>query len=177
MTAAAAGTPALLDLEEIGHDLFVAAVVPTAMPHVFGGQVMAQGLVAAGRTVTGHRPANSLHAFFLRAGDVDAPIEYAVQRVRDGRRFATRSVTAAQHGRPIATLSISFAETEDTSTAARGNHLRHQIRPPAMSRPENVPTLAEAAQQWGGLGPVWGGFDALEIRVDPAGPIPSTRRG
>jgi acyl-CoA thioesterase-2 len=79
---------------------------------VFGGQVAGQALVAAGRTVPADRPVHSLHAYFIRPGDPAVPIVYTVDRVRDGRSFTTRRVSAIQHGRIIFTLSASFHQPE-----------------------------------------------------------------
>ena len=149
---------AMLELTPIGSDAFVGARVAMGLPRVFGGQVLAQALVAAGRTVP-EKTAHSLHAYFLRAGDPGEPIRYDVQRVRDGRRLSCRTVTAHQHGRSIATVTMSFAATS--------GGVAHQIPAPASIPAPQVPTLAESASAWGGLGPAWGGFDALEIRVDP----------
>jgi acyl-CoA thioesterase-2 len=103
--------------------------------------------------------AHSLHAYFLRAGDPDEPISYHVDRVRDGRQLSCRSVSANQHGRPIATMTASFAAPSDGVT--------HQISPPRTPPPEQVTTLVEAAQEWGGLHPVWDGLEMMEIRVAP----------
>jgi acyl-CoA thioesterase-2 len=79
---------------------------------VFGGQVAGQALVAAARTVEMDRDVHSLHAYFLRPGDPTVPILYEVDRIRDGRSFATRRVVAIQHGRPIFNLSASFHVAE-----------------------------------------------------------------
>jgi len=99
---------ALLDLEPIEADLFRGASVNPGWPRVYGGQVVAQALMAASRTVRADRLAHSLHAYFLRPGDPAAPIVYQVTRERDGTSFATRHVAAIQHGRPIFTLTASF---------------------------------------------------------------------
>ena len=86
-----------------------AASSPTrTAQRVFGGQVAAQALVAAGRTVDADRPVHSLHAYFLRPGDPTVPIVYEVDRIRDGRSFTTRRVVAIQHGQAIFNLSASF---------------------------------------------------------------------
>ena len=74
---------------------------------MFGGQVAAQALMAAGRTVEIGR-VHSLHAYFLRPGDPTVPILYEVDRIRDGRSFTTRRVVAIQHGRAIFNMSVSF---------------------------------------------------------------------
>ncbi len=162
--------PAVLDLSRTGPDTFLGPQVSMGMSRVFGGQVLAQGLMAAGRTVTDAKTAHSLHAYFLRAGDPAEPIHYRVERVRDGRRLSSRQVTAEQHGRPIATMTTSFAAT--------GGGVCHQLHPPRSISPEQVPTLEQAAVRWGGLGPAWRGFEALEIRIDPltVDPPVSSRR-
>lgn len=138
----------LLDLEQIEQNLFRGQSRSAVVPRVFGGQVAAQALVAAGRTVpevpralgparAGEAPrlAHSLHAYFLRAGDPGAPIVYTVDRIRDGRSFTTRRVVAVQHGRPIFHLSASFQTYEEG--------LEHQYEMPAAPDPESLPTAAE----------------------------------
>lgn len=125
----------LLDLERIEEDIFRGLSRPTAIPRVYGGQVAAQALVAAGRTVPADRSAHSLHAYFLRAGDPGAPIVYTVDRIRDVRSFTTRRVVAVQHGQPIFHLSASFQTYEDG--------LEHQAMMPPAPDPESLPTAAE----------------------------------
>src|SRR5258708_34202150 len=102
----------LLDLERIEEDIFRGQSKSAVVPRVFGGQVAAQALVAAGRTVPEDRFAHSLHAYFLRAGDPGAPIVYTVDRIRDGRSFTTRRVAAVQHGQPSFHLSASSQTSE-----------------------------------------------------------------
>ncbi|MFD9909774.1 acyl-CoA thioesterase [Streptomyces sp. NPDC059063] len=125
----------LLDLERIEQDIFRGESRSALVPRVFGGQVAAQALVAAGRTVPGDRAAHSLHAYFLRPGDAGAPIVYTVDRIRDGRSFTTRRVVAVQHGQPIFHLSASFQAYEEG--------LEHQVRMPAAPDPESLETAAE----------------------------------
>ncbi|MFF0185949.1 acyl-CoA thioesterase [Streptomyces sp. NPDC005244] len=125
----------LLDLERIEEDIFRGRSRSAVVPRVFGGQVAAQALVAAGRTVPGDRHAHSLHAYFLRAGDPGAPIVYTVDRIRDGRSFTTRRVVAVQHGQPIFHLSASFQAYEEG--------LEHQATMPPAPDPETLPTAAE----------------------------------
>lgn len=126
---------ALLDLERIERDIFRGVSRSAVVPRVFGGQVAAQALVAAGRTVPEERPAHSLHAYFLRPGDPGAPIVYQVDRIRDGRSFTTRRVVAVQHGQPIFHLSASFQAHEEG--------LEHQEPMPDAPDPETLPTAEE----------------------------------
>ncbi len=102
----------LLDLEPIEKDIFRGVSPDDNRQRVFGGQVAAQALVAASRTVD-DRSVHSLQAYFIRPGDVNAPLLYQVERVRDGRSFTTRRVTTIQHGRPIFTMSASFQSYEE----------------------------------------------------------------
>jgi acyl-CoA thioesterase-2 len=104
---------ALLDLEEAGTDLFRSRGQVSAGRHLYGGQVVAQALVAATRTVSADRPAHSLHAYFVLAGDPTEPIDYAVERIRDGRSFTTRRCVARQGGRTIFSMEASFQIRED----------------------------------------------------------------
>ena len=104
---------ALLDVEPLEVDLFRGQSTDPGWSRVYGGQVVAQALMAASRTVRPERLAHSLHAYFLRPGDPAAPIIYRVERDRDGTSFATRRVVATQHGRPIFNLAASFQIAED----------------------------------------------------------------
>jgi acyl-CoA thioesterase-2 len=101
---------ALFDLEPIEKDIFRGRhpAEPNPRGHVFGGQVAAQALMAAGRTVEPERAVHSLHAYFIRAGDASVPIVFTVDRIRDGRSFTTRRVVAIQHGQGIFALEASF---------------------------------------------------------------------
>ncbi|MFF3447276.1 acyl-CoA thioesterase II [Streptomyces sp. NPDC002667] len=125
----------LLDLERIEENIFRGRSRSAVVPRVFGGQVAAQALVAAGRTVPEDRLAHSLHAYFLRIGDPGAPIVYSVDRIRDGRSFTTRRVVAVQHGQPIFHLSASFQVYEEG--------MEHQAPMPPAPDPETLPTAAE----------------------------------
>jgi acyl-CoA thioesterase-2 len=113
------------------------------MPHgrVFGGQVLAQCVMAAGTTVReidgdGPRPIHSLHGYFMRPGDDTLPIRFAVEEMRDGRSFSTRRVHAVQKGAPIMSMVCSFQE--------RAGGLDHQEPMPAVAGPEGLTSLAEA---------------------------------
>jgi acyl-CoA thioesterase-2 len=123
-----------LDLEEIDLDLFRGRNEPDRPGRLFGGQVAAQALVAAQRTVEG-RSAHSLHGYFLRPGDPSVPVIYSVDRIRDGRSFTTRRVVANQRGRAIFNTSISFQVAEDG--------YEHQMPMPEAPDPETVPTMKE----------------------------------
>ncbi|WP_407286633.1 acyl-CoA thioesterase [Streptomyces sp. BP-8] len=125
----------LLALERIEQDIFRGQSQASVVPRVFGGQVAAQALVAAGRTAPADRPPHSLHAYFLRPGDPGAPIVYTVDRIRDGRSFTTRRVVAVQHGQPIFHLSASFQAHEEG--------MEHQEPMPAAPDPLQLPTAAE----------------------------------
>jgi acyl-CoA thioesterase-2 len=98
----------LLDLEPIEVNIYRGTNRDIGSGRVFGGQVLAQALVAAQRTVPEARRAHSLHGYFILPGDLEVPIVYFVDRLRDGKSFATRQVTAIQHGRAIFNMSVSF---------------------------------------------------------------------
>lgn len=102
----------LLDLERLEEDLYRGQSPVTTWQRVFGGQVVAQSLVAAQRTVSDQLIVHSLHGYFMRAGDTDLPIVFQVERLRDGRSFSTRSVRAIQHGKPIFIMTASFQVEE-----------------------------------------------------------------
>ncbi len=108
MTSAVQQVIDLLDLESIEVNIFRGRSPDEDRQRVFGGQVMGQALVAAQRTVDDARRAHSLHGYFLRPGDPTVPILYEVDRIRDGRSFATRRVVGVQHGRAIFNMSVSF---------------------------------------------------------------------
>ncbi|MEV7201813.1 acyl-CoA thioesterase II [Streptomyces griseoluteus] len=135
----------LLDLERIEEDIYRGQSRSAVVPRVFGGQVAAQALVAAGRTVPADRAAHSLHAYFLRTGDPGAPIVYSVDRIRDGRSFTTRRVVAVQHGKPIFHLSASFQAYEEG--------LDHQAPVPEAPDPATLPTSQERLRGYAHLDP------------------------
>ncbi len=122
----------LLDLEPIEVNIFRGISPNEDRQRVFGGQVAAQALMAAGRTVEAGRP-HSLHAYFLRPGDPAVPILYEVDRIRDGRSFTTRRVVAIQHGRAIFNMSASFHVDEAG--------LSHQFPMPEVPPPEELESL------------------------------------
>ena len=124
----------LLGLERIEDNLFRGESRDVGAPQVFGGQVLGQALVAASRTVEG-RQVHSLHAYFLRRGDLSVPIVFEVDRSRDGGSFTSRRVVAVQHGQPILTMSASFQVAEPG--------LEHQAPMPEAPPPESLRDLAE----------------------------------
>ena len=128
----------LLDLERLEDNLFRGQSRDIGAPQVFGGQVLGQALVAASRTVDG-RGVHSLHAYFLRRGDLNVPIIFEVDRSRDGGSFTSRRVVAIQHGQPILTMSASFQTVEPG--------LDHQSAMPDTPAPETLPDLGEINAQ------------------------------
>jgi acyl-CoA thioesterase-2 len=124
----------ILDLERIEHNIYRGRSPQVGWQRVFGGLVISQALVAAARTVD-DRPPHSLHGYFILPGDPAVPILYEVDRIRDGKSFATRNCVAIQHGRAIFSLSASFQTEEDG--------LEHAIAMPHVTPPEGLPSEAE----------------------------------
>jgi acyl-CoA thioesterase-2 len=122
---------ATLHLESIEVNLFRGTSPQVGWQRVFGGQVIAQAVTAAQRTVEADRHLHSLHAYFMRPGDPSAPIIYQVERLRDGTSFNTRRVLAIQHGQGIFAMSASFQVDEPG--------FQHQIAMPPVPMPEELP--------------------------------------
>ncbi len=132
----------ILDLERLEHNLFRGRSPDTTWQRVFGGQTIAQALVAAQRTVHPSRHVHSLHGYFMLGGDPKVPIIYEVDRIRDGTSFTTRRVVAIQHGHPIFSLEASF-QVDETG-------LEHQIPMPiAVPGPETLATQQEILAKFG----------------------------
>jgi acyl-CoA thioesterase-2 len=125
----------LLDLETLDTNLFRGTSPQIGLKRIFGGQVLAQSLVAAMRTITEPRPMHSLHSYFLLAGDPKVPVIYEVERVRDGGSFTTRRVKAIQNGRAIFVMSASFQRIEEG--------FDHQVPMPQVPTPEQLPDARE----------------------------------
>ncbi|MEM7282735.1 MAG: acyl-CoA thioesterase II [Pseudomonadota bacterium] len=123
----------LLKLERLELNLFRGESRDIGSPQVFGGQVLGQALSAAAQTIE-NRVVHSLHSYFLRPGDMNAPIVYDVDRSRDGGSFSSRRVVAIQHGRPIFNLAASFHKEE--------TGFEHQISMPVVPEPEKLKPLA-----------------------------------
>jgi acyl-CoA thioesterase-2 len=126
---------ALLTVEELDRDLYRGARQPEGRGRVFGGQVIAQALMAAARSADPDRLPHSLHAYFMRPGDEQIPIIYRVNRDLDGGSFSTRRVVAFQKGEPILNMAASFQKLE--------KGLTHQFDMPDVPLPENLSSEAE----------------------------------
>ena len=126
----------LLELKPLGEDRFEGPRRGDGIGRVFGGQVIAQALMAAQATVADDRPAHSLHAYFLRGGNEDLPIEYRVERGFDGGSFANRRVIARQEARQILACSASFQRREDGPGHQAG--AMPEVPPPESLEPEDA---------------------------------------
>ncbi len=132
----------ILDLEQLEHNLYRGRSPKENWQRVFGGQTIAQALVAAQRTVEANRHVHSLHGYFMRPGDTSAPVVYEVDRIRDGGSFTTRRVVAIQHGHAIFSLEASFQADE--------HGLDHQIPMPLdVAAPETLKAPAEILREFG----------------------------
>lgn len=119
----------VLDIERQDDTVFVGNSVPQLNGRAYGGQVLAQALLAAGHTVPDRAP-HSLHGYFLRPGDLKEPIRFEVEILRDGGSFSARRTHAIQHGKPILSMIASFQEAQDGIEEAQ-------------TMPSNVPAPAE----------------------------------
>jgi len=133
MNSAASELVDLLTLERLEDNIFRGQSRDIGTKYVFGGQVLGQSLSAAQATIDdkgGSRAAHSLHAYFLRAGDIEAPILYQVDRTRDGGSFSVRRVTAIQHGKVIFFAAASFQQEE--------TGVEHQLSMPEVPKPDDI---------------------------------------
>jgi acyl-CoA thioesterase-2 len=184
----------ILDLEKLEHNLFRGRSPNVEWQRVFGGQTIAQALVAAQRTVEPDRHVHSLHGYFMRPGDTKVPIVYEVDRIRDGGSFTTRRVVAIQHGQAIFSLEASFQVEE------RG--LDHQMPMPRdVPEPDTLMSQRALLEKFGeavpdGIRRYWERDRPIEMRpvmlkhytsrekLDPqqnmwirtTGPVPADRR-
>ncbi len=170
------GLVALLDLERLDENLYRGVSPEVSPTRVFGGQVAAQALIAAGRTAPADRPVHSLHAYFLRPGSPSQPIIYQVDRTRDGLSFTTRRVVAVQNGKPIFTMSASFQSPEAG--------VDHAVPMPDVPGPDELAGYAERIAPIKERMAVWGRiprpFDIRYVDDPPwvsrlAGPQPQAR--
>lgn len=152
----------LLRLEHLEVNMFRGRAVSTEPRRLYGGQVAAQALAAAGYTVEGARP-HSLHAYFLRPGDSAAPVVFQVEPLQDGRTFKRRRVTAIQGGEAILCLESSFtADTTDTTDYPA---------PPKVPDPEDCPVYTHTGKTGTGRVNPWHLFEARPAvtELPPAG--------
>jgi acyl-CoA thioesterase-2 len=162
----------LMDIEPAGPDRWIAHSPNNGWVRVFGGQVIAQSLVAAQRTVEARAP-HSLHAYFILGGDPAAPIELSVERVRDGRSFSVRRVTARQRGEIMFFMSVSFQVEEP-------GDLEHALPMPAVTPPEQTPdpvalAAAGSPEQAARVRDFFQRISPIELRpLDPRRYRPST---
>ena len=129
----------LFNLEQIDRNIFTWTGKNVGYKRIFGGQVMAQTLVAAYKTVDAEHYAHSFHSYFLRPGNMEKSITFTVDRIRDGKSFTTRSVKAIQDGEAIFNCSISFQKRE--------NGLEHQINMPNVPEPETLKSEQEVREE------------------------------
>jgi acyl-CoA thioesterase-2 len=142
MSAAMQELLSILDLEKLEHNLYRGRSPKLDWQRVFGGQTIAQALVAAQRTVNPDRHVHSLHGYFMRPGDTKVPIIYEVDRIRDGGSFTTRRVVAIQHGHAIFSLEASFQGEE--------HGLEHQVPMPLdVPAPDTLMTQQELIGKYG----------------------------
>ncbi|TAK69183.1 MAG: acyl-CoA thioesterase II [Actinomycetota bacterium] len=146
----------ILDLERIEENIFRGRSPDDGMQRVFGGQVAAQAMVAASRTVSTDRSIHSLHSYFLRPGDPTIPIVYEVDRLRDGRSFATRRVVAIQHGKAIFVLSASYQVEEEG--------FDHQAAMPEVRPADEL--VSYSLLHEGAKSPLTGADSPFDVRYD-----------
>lgn len=157
----------LIDLAPLGGDVFRAPAAPERTGRLYGGQFLAQGLVAAMQTSEGDRDVHSLHAYFLRPGDVDLPVELAVERIRDGRSFSARMIRALQNGRELFRMMVSLHVCESGDDFAGA-------RMPDVPPPESVTFTYNEFSHSNGRMPDWDGeARPMDIRyINPPGATP-----
>ena len=126
---------AALDLTQIAGTSFTAPTMPSLGGRIYGGQVLAQAMIAAGRTIAEDRTLHSCHGYFLRPGATDSALRFDVEELHDGRSFSTRRVHAIQHGKPILSVIASFQEAQPGRT--------HQDVAPRVFEPEMLPSAIE----------------------------------
>lgn len=137
---------AILVLEKVDENVYSGDSKTIGSPNVFGGQVLAQAINAAYRTITNNRVLNSLHSYFLEAGNLEIPIRYEVTIMRDGGSFSTRRVTAIQNDKTIFILAASFHKVEEG--------YEHQVEMKAdIKQPEKLLSWADMIEKYGAFIP------------------------
>jgi acyl-CoA thioesterase-2 len=166
------GLVELLDLQRLDEHRFQGESPTVGPQRIFGGQVAAQALVAAGRTVDPQRRVHSLHGYFVRGGDPTEPIVYEVENIRDGRSFSVRRSVATQLGKVIFFMSASFHRPEQG--------LDHQDTGPAgeIPAPDEVPTMGDWLSKYPDRASVWRGApQPIDVRyVTAPGWLPAGDR-
>ncbi|SDI54818.1 acyl-CoA thioesterase-2 [Ferrimonas sediminum] len=159
----------IMTLEQLEQGLFRGQSQDLGFGHLFGGQVLGQALAAATQTVADDRQVHSFHSYFLRAGDLQRPVIYEVENMRDGGSISTRRVSAIQHGRPIFHLTGSFHHSEPG--------FEHQAGMPDVAGPDGLPNQFQLAEAMRGKVPdqlleIYLNNTAIEIRlVEPINPL------
>lgn len=151
----------LLEVETLDRDLYRGKRKKGGVGRIFGGQVIAQALMSACRSIEDDKEAHSLHAYFMRPGDEDLPIIFRVERDFDGGTFSNRRVIAFQKGQPILNFAASFQRPEEG--------VSHSIEMPDVPPPDTLLTMRElAAKHSGGVNPplirFFGGQGPIELR-------------
>jgi len=158
VTTSVASLGSILDLSPAGDGAWIGHADGVALPQLYGGQLVAQSIMAAGHSATG-RLVDSLHTTFLRPGRSDLPVRFQVEHLRDGRQFSTRVVDAVQDDRLVCRSTISLMEPREG--------VAHSRRRPVSASVEDSVELRELAEADGGLGEYWEGFSAVDVRVSP----------
>ena len=164
------GLLALFELEQVDDDVWEGPQPDTLFQRLFGGQVLAQTLVAAAKSVPRERLVHSLNAYFLRPGSPEAPLRFEVENLRDGSAFSARRVVTKQFGKVIFQLNASFQEPDPG--------LEHSARQPwrGLTSPEDAPSLKGVLEeQYGTHVDVISEWDALDVRL--ASPPAANHRG
>jgi acyl-CoA thioesterase-2 len=165
---------AVLDLEERERDLFVGLTPRTPLQRIFGGQVAGQALMAASLTLPDGRDVHSMHSYFLRPGDPDEEIRYAVDRIRDGRTFSTRRVIAWQRrkGDDVAIYALTADASRPEAPVAE-----HALPIPDVPGPDDLPSLEEVVAPYGdkaGIALGLGRVVEQRLMEDPFDPRPKS---
>lgn len=149
----------LLDVERLDDHTWLGRSDVMVLPHLFGGQLIGQSIVAAGRSIDPAARIHSIHTIFLRPGVCPDPIQYSVEETFTGRSHHARQVTGSQDGRVICRSFVS-ASVDDGGIA-------HSRPAPTVGLPQDARPLRAVAEADGGLGPWWSTFDAIEVLVAP----------
>ncbi|HET7799343.1 MAG TPA: acyl-CoA thioesterase domain-containing protein [Humibacillus xanthopallidus] len=159
MTQRVSGLVDLLDLRRESETTWLGRTDTVRLPHLYGGQLVAQSVVAAGRTAGEERPVHSIHTTFLRAGRPGEPVRFVAETLRTGGLITTLDVGAWQGERLLCRSTVSCSALVDGLT--------HQRPAPPSAGADASTDLRDVAEATGGLGDYWEEFAAIELRVDP----------